>query len=76
MGFFRFPSPYSNFFGFSRFLNKSLVVPDRLGQCSIGKKVFYAKNDHGNHLKDGHPPDCGINHNQGEFNDQGDNVKD
>jgi hypothetical protein len=27
-----------------------------------GKKVFYAKNDHGNHLKDGHPPDYGIHH--------------
>jgi hypothetical protein len=58
--FFRFPPPYSKYFGFSSFLNVSLVVRDRLRQCSIEKKVFYAKNDHGNHLKDGHQPDHGI----------------
>jgi hypothetical protein len=59
-GFFRFLPPYSKYFGFSSFLNVSLVVRDRLGQCSIEKKVCYAKNDHGNHLKDGHQPDHGI----------------
>jgi hypothetical protein len=31
-----------------------------LGQCSIEKKVFYAKNDHRDHLKDGHQSDYGI----------------
>jgi hypothetical protein len=59
---FRFPPPYSKYFGFSHFLDVSSVVPDRLGQCSIRKKVFYAKNDHGNHLNDDHPPEYGIHH--------------
>jgi hypothetical protein len=49
-----------NILAFLASYNVSLVVPDRLGQCSIRKKVFYAKNDHGNHLKDGHPPDYRI----------------
>jgi transcription initiation factor IIF auxiliary subunit len=30
------------------------------GNVQIRKKVFYAKNDHGNHLNDDHPPDYGI----------------